>query len=245
VKIWSWGLDHTRPNGCSGQDRAESTEDTEAECSCRTQSPRTDSRVGLEGCEGATGSTVCPALEGGTPFPRGPHSVGRSPGWGVIQRPGGWPSPECRGLRSARYLRTPLFIIMWVCDSEERNQVYLFCICCHPGAAGHGPADSESERMMMTSITRPSGLHRGSYQCGCRPGRGGAVFCVERRRGRLETVFGGWRGSHRVRPEIVLDIGSLVKGLISLRCLNTEHSTLSLASLSSSIRATLGERCRV
>jgi hypothetical protein len=152
---------------------------------------------------------------------------------------------HCRGLRSARYLRTPLFIIMWVCDSEERNQVYLFCICCHPGAAGHGPADSESERMMMTSITRPSGLHRGSYQCGCRPGRGGAVFCVERRRGRLETVFGGWRGSHRVRPEIVLDIGSLVKGLISLRCLNTEHSTLSLASLSSSIRATLGERCRV
>jgi len=84
------------------------------QCSCRTQSPRTDSRVGLEGCEGATGSTVCPALEGGTPFPRGPHSVGRSPGWGVIQRPGGWPSPECLPQCPPCFPPGPVPSIRWV-----------------------------------------------------------------------------------------------------------------------------------
>ena len=35
-----------------------------------------------------------PALAGGTPSPRGPYSVGGSPGWASSSALVGWPSPE-------------------------------------------------------------------------------------------------------------------------------------------------------
>ena len=35
-----------------------------------------------------------PALVGSTPSPRGPHSVGGSPGWASSSALVGWPSPE-------------------------------------------------------------------------------------------------------------------------------------------------------
>ena len=55
-----------------------------------------------------------PALAGSTPFPRGPHSVGVSPGWASSSALVGWPSPELLPQCPPCFPPGPVPCIRWV-----------------------------------------------------------------------------------------------------------------------------------
>ena len=55
-----------------------------------------------------------PALAGSTPFPRGPHSVGGSPGWASSSALVGWPSPELLPQCPPCFPPGPVPCIRWV-----------------------------------------------------------------------------------------------------------------------------------